>query len=288
MQTRRIYNMTNHMKNNSNKVVWLTGSASGVGLHLTSLFQSMGYQVIATDINEEAIHTAAKEGLWKTENMMIRKLNVCQKESWQSVFAEAIERFQKIDIVLNIAGYVKPGFLLETPIEELEKHIDVNLKGVIYGCHIIGLQMLKQGYGHIINIASLAGIAPVPGMGYYSTSKLGIRGYSLILAQELRDKGISVSVVCPDLIITPMYDLQLDFEKESALVFSGPKPLTVEDISDAIFNKVIPKKPFECTIPRHRGLLSKFSNAFPELAYKIAGPFKRIGEAKIRKARKTT
>ncbi len=279
--------MTNHKQNNSDKVVWLTGSASGVGLHLTNLFQSMGYRVIATDINGEAINKAAKEDHWKTENMLIRKLNVCQKESWQSVFSEAIERFGKIDILLNIAGYVKPGFLLETPIEELEKHIDVNLKGVIYGCHIIGQQMLKQSSGHIINIASLAGIAPVPGMGYYSTSKLGIRGYSLILAQELIDKGISVTVVCPDLIKTPMYDLQLDFEKESALVFSGPKPLTVDDISDAIFNKVLPKKPFECTLPRHRGWLSKFSNAFPALAYHITGPFKRIGEAKIRKARQS-
>ena len=284
--------MTNNNKtnaqNNANKVVWLTGSASGVGLHLTTLFQNMGYKVIATDINEEAILQAAEEGQWRTENMLIRKLNVCQKESWQSVFSEAIALFDHIDIFLNIAGYVRPGFLLETPIEELEKHIDVNLKGVIYGCHIVGQHMLTQGNGHIINIASLAGIAPVPGMGYYSTSKLGIRGYSLILAQELRDKGIAVTVVCPDLIKTPMYDLQLDFEKESALVFSGPKPLTVNDISDAIFNKVLPKKPFECTIPKHRGWLSKFTNAFPALAYHITGPFRRIGEAKIRKARSTS
>lgn len=273
--------------NDTNKIVWLTGSASGVGLHLTDLFQSMNYQVIATDINEAAIHKAATEKQWNSHNMLIRKLNVCQKESWESVFNEAIDQFGKIDIFLNIAGYVKPGFLLETPLEELDKHIDVNLKGAIYGCHIIGQQMVKQGEGHIINIASLAGIAPVPGMGYYSTSKLGIRGYSLILSQELRDKGVAVSVVCPDLIKTPMYDLQLDFEKESALVFSGTKPLNVTDISNAIFNKVLPNKPFECMLPRHRGWLSKFTNAFPALAYHITGPFKRIGEAKIRKARQS-
>ena len=280
--------MINQAENNTNKIVWLTGSASGVGLHLTDLFQAMNYQVIATDINESAIHKAASEKQWNTDNILIRALNVCDKESWQSVFNEVIERFGKIDIFLNIAGYVKPGFLLETPIEELDKHIDVNLKGAIYGCHIIGQQMIKQSEGHIINIASLAGIAPVPGMGYYSTSKLGIRGYSLILAQELRDKGVSVSVVCPDLIKTPMYDLQLDFEKESALVFSGVKPLTVNDISDAIFNTVLPKKPFECMLPRHRGWLSKFTNAFPALAYHITGPFRRIGEAKIRKAKQSS
>jgi 3-oxoacyl-[acyl-carrier protein] reductase len=280
--------MINHAQQNTNKIVWLTGSASGVGLHLTDLFQKMNFQVIATDINEEAIHQAAVEKKWNINNILIRKLNVCQKESWQLVFEEAIERFGKIDIFLNIAGYVKPGFLLETPLEELDKHIDVNLKGAIYGCHIIGQQMVKQGDGHIINIASLAGIAPVPGLGYYSTSKLGIRGYSLILAQELRDKGIAVSVVCPDLIKTPMYDLQLDYEKESALVFSGIKPLTVDDISDAIFNIVLPKKPFECMLPRHRGWLSKFSNTFPKLAYHITTPFKRIGEAKIRKAKESS
>ncbi|MFT6123534.1 MAG: 3-oxoacyl-[acyl-carrier protein] reductase [Oleiphilaceae bacterium] len=279
--------MINDTQKNTNKIVWLTGSASGIGLHLTDLFQKLNYQVIATDINEEAMHKAATEKKWHVGRMLIRKLNVCQKESWQLVFDEAIERFGKIDIFLNIAGYVKPGFLLETPLEELDKHIDVNLKGAIYGCHIIGQQMLKQSNGHIINIASLAGIAPVPGMGYYSTSKLGIRGYSLILAQELRDKGISVSVVCPDLIKTPMYDLQLDYEKESALVFSGVKLLTVNDISDAIFNTVLPKKPFECTLPRYRGWLATFTNAFPALAYHVSGPFKRIGEAKIRKAKQS-
>lgn len=277
--------MINHTRNDTNKIVWVTGSASGVGLHLTDLFQSMHYQVIATDINEPAIHEAAQAKKWNTDEMLIRKLDVCKKESWQSVFNEAIERFGKIDIFLNIAGYLKPVFLLETPIEELEKHIDVNLKGAIYGCHIIGQNMLKQGDGHIINIASLAGIAPVPGMGYYSTSKLGVRGYSLILAQELRDKGVAVSVVCPDLIKTPMYDLQLDFEKESALVFSGIKPLTVDDIAEAIFNQVLPNKPFELILPRYRGWLSKFTNIFPALAFYITGPFKRAGEAKIRKAK---
>jgi len=271
---------------NQLKTVWLTGSASGVGLHLTDVFQKRGYQVIATDINEDAMRAAAKERQWHTDNVLIKKLDICQTSSWQSVFDEAIERFKKIDIFLNIAGYVKPGFLMETPLEELEKHIDINLKGAIYGCHIIGQQMLQQGFGHIINIASLAGIAPVPGLGYYSTSKLGIRGYSLILAQELKPKGIAVSVVCPDLIKTPMYDLQLDYEKESALVFSGKRPLTVEDIEKAIFENVIPKQPFECILPKHRGWLSKFSNSFPTLAYRITGPFKRIGEAKIRKARK--
>jgi len=272
-------------QHNEQQVVWLTGSASGVGLHLTDQFQKMGYFVIATDINEEAVLRAAKDKQWNTDNMLIRKLDICQKESWKSVFDEAIERFKYIDVFLNIAGYVKPGFLMETPIEELDKHIDVNLKGCIYGCHIVGQKMLSQGYGHIINIASLAGIAPVPGLGYYSTSKLGIRGYSLILSQELRDKGVAVSAVCPDLIKTPMYDLQLDFEKESALVFSGQKALTVEDIEKAIFNDVLPNKPFECMIPKHRGWLSKFTNAFPALAYHITGPFKRKGEAKIRQAR---
>jgi len=276
---------SNAIQQSDQQVVWLTGSASGVGLHLTDQFQKMGYSVIATDINEDAVLKAAKDRQWNTDNMLIRKLDICQKESWKNVFDDAIERFNHIDIFLNIAGYIKPGFLMETPIEELDKHIDVNLKGCIYGCHIVGQKMLSQGYGHIINIASLAGIAPVSGLGYYSTSKLGIRGYSLILSQELKDKGVAVSVVCPDLIKTPMYDLQLDFEKESALVFSGNKALTVEDIEKAIFEQVLPNKPFECMIPKHRGWLSKFTNAFPTFAYYITGPFKRRGEAKIRKAR---
>ena len=85
--------MINQTKNNTNKIVWLTGSASGVGLHLTDLFQAMNYQVIATDINEDTIHQAATEKQWNINNMLIRKLNVCQKESWLSIFDEAVELF---------------------------------------------------------------------------------------------------------------------------------------------------------------------------------------------------
>ena len=136
--------------------------------------------------------------------------------------------------------------------------------------------MIETGHGHIINIASLAGVAPISGIALYSTSKFAVRGFSLALAQELTPHGINVSVICPDAIQTPMLDLQEDYD-EAALTFSGPKALTVEHIEDCLFSHVIPHAPFEVTLPWHRGVLAKIGSAFPQISMRLSNSLRKQG-----------
>ena len=141
--------------------------------------------------------------------------------------------------------------------------LDVNSKGVIFGTQAAVRVMLEQGHGHIINIASLAGVAPVPGLALYSASKFAVRGYTLAAAFELREKNIKVTAICPDAVQTPMLDQQVNRE-EAAMTFSGSaSPLTVEDIARAVFERALPKAPLEITLPLLRGLMAKFGSAFP-------------------------
>lgn len=140
--------------------------------------------------------------------------------------------------------------------------------------------MKFQEFGHIINIASLAGIAPVSGLSLYTASKFAVRGFSLAAAAEFRDFGIFVSVVCPDLVDTPMLTTQLDYPEESKLSFSGPKKvLRPEDITRVIL-ELMENPRVQVCIPERRGLLAKIAGAWP----KIGELFRANLESKGRKA----
>lgn len=244
-----------------NKVFVVTGAASGIGLHMVKQLSKNGNKVVATDININKL----KDCFSEIDNRLILHHDIADPKDWESVLSSTLEKFKKIDYLLNVAAIIKPGFLKENSIEDIDLHIDINVKGTFYGIQSCGQQMIKQGFGHIINVASLAGVAPIYGIGLYSASKYAVRGYSLAVAQELREHNVFVTVICPDLVKTPMLDLQLNYGDETALTFSGEKPLTVLDIEKA-FYKAINKRPMEICIPGSRGITAKIANFFPGVA----------------------
>ena len=147
--------------------------------------------------------------------------------------------------------------------------IDVNTKGVIFGTHAAAVVMVPRGQGQIINIASMAALAPVPGISVYSASKFAVRGFSLAAAQELERHGIRVSVVCPDAVDTPMVDYQLD-HAGAALTFSGPRILSVDEVARAIVGLLdrTKKHRLELIIPWRRGFLAKISTLLPRFLHR--------------------
>ena len=140
------------------------------------------------------------------------------------------------------------------------------------------LTMLNWGVdpARLIGSNPLAGLAPVPGLSLYSASKFAVRGYTLAAAHELRDKGIKVTVICPDAVQTPMLDLQVDYE-QAALTFSGSRSLTTHDVVSAILNRALVKAPLEITLPSSRGAVSKFASIFPGLSALLLNGLKQRG-----------
>ncbi len=246
-----------------NPVALITGAASGVGKHLASTLIERGYRLMLTDIQEEALRAAFPS----SETVQTRRLDIRSAEEWERLLGETLHLFGRLDYLFNIAGVVLPAFLLNTTREEIDRQIDTNLKGTVYGTHLAARIMSHQGHGHIINMASLAGVAPIPGMEAYTASKFGVRGFSLAAGIALREKGVHVTVICPDLIDTPMLDVQLQRPDESALAFATSRPLRVEQVTQAILH-AMERKPLEVTLPVSRGLLAKLGNAIPAL-----GPF---------------
>ena len=246
------------------KTVFITGSANGIGKHLSDVFYHQGHNVVATDFLIDKLHNQTKG--WNPETCLIEKLNVTNIENWKNVVRKTIIKFGKIDILLNVAGVITPGFVEDFALKDIDYHIDINVKGVMYGTKIVSDEMFKNRSGHIINFASLAGVAPIHGISLYSASKYAVRGFSLAIRPELKAKGVDVSVICPDLVNTNMLTEQLDY-KAAALTFSGNKPLTVHDIEKVIFNNALQKKQVEILVPLSRGWTAKLGNLFPSIGF---------------------
>lgn len=264
-------------------VAIITGAASGIGKHWAVALMKEGYRLVLGDIDEAGLAAAfPPRGI--PDNVVLQALDVTDVDSWVAIFQTAINAYQRVDYLFNIAGILIPGFIHETEVELIDRHLDVNAKGMMIGTKLAAELMVEQGHGHIINVASLAAIAPVPGLNLYAASKAAVRSFSLSVANELVDKGVAVTVICPDLVDTPMLEVQLD-HPEAALSFSGRmRPLTVLDLEKA-FHAAMQDKPLEITLPPSRGLLAKIANMFPATHHLLRRIFMRRGLRQQKKFR---
>jgi len=258
-------------------VFLLTGCASGIGRHLTRALSSLGHQVLATDINEEGLAAAAKADAWSDALVHRRRLDVRDGADWQRALDQVLADFGRLDVLLNIAGYLLPGWSWELDATQIDRHLDINVKGVMHGVTVVGRYFVGRGQGHVINIGSLASLAPVPGLSLYSASKFAVRGFTLAAAQELIPKGVKVTLVMPDAVQTPMLDLQVGYE-QAAMTFSGPRALTVEELERAIIDEVLPHAPLELPIPFVRGAVARFATFLPAAAISLGPLFTRKGK----------
>ena len=261
------------------EVMIITGCASGIGKYLTEKLYREGHCLAITDVNEEGLNKAAEQNGWTGEKVFVQAMDVTKRADWEKVIHATLARWKRIDVLMNIAGVIRPGFIHETDFDMIDFHIDINLKGTIYGTKLVSEQMVKQKQGHIINIASMAGIAPVSGLNLYSTSKFGVRGFTLSIANELQQHNVAVTVVCPDLVDTPMLTLQLDYP-EAALTFSGSRHLTVQEIGQVILEQGLQKKKLEIVYPTGRGLKAKIASFQPKVASLI---LKKLAEKGLKR-----
>ncbi len=258
------------------KTILITGAANGIGLHLGERAIKEGHRLIATDISMKQLKHSYENS---ENNILLYKLDVSKWSSWEKLMTNLEQKEITVDILMNIAGIVEPNFIYETSVENIDRQIDINLKGTIYGCRCFAPMMKSQRSGHIINISSMAGIAPIKGMNIYSATKFGVRGFSLAISQELKSFGVAVTVVCPDATKTPMLAYIKNFEA-AAMTFSAPKYLSVEEIGDAIYEDVLKKKMAELWIPKMRGTLALFGSTFPKFAGSIMEQMAKVGRKK--------
>lgn len=188
------------------KVCIVTGAASGLGRALSALLAEAGATVIVSDINFPAAEDLAHRFRELGVTAKAVRTDVTKSESVRQLVEGTAEEFGRIDYLFNNAGIAIFGEIRDLSLDHWRRVIDINLMGEIYGIHYAYPQMIKQGFGHIVNVASGFGMAPGPVNSPYVASKFAVFGLSHALATEARAFGVHVSVACPGFIKTPLVD----------------------------------------------------------------------------------
>jgi NAD(P)-dependent dehydrogenase (short-subunit alcohol dehydrogenase family) len=185
------------------QVAVITGGASGIGLAMATSFAARGLDVVVADVDAEPMAAAVELLEGRGVSAMGMHTDVREASHLDALAAATLERFGRVDVICNNAGVVSPMKpIWEVDLRDWEWVLAVNLLGVIHGMRSFVPHLIAQGSGHVVNTASMAGIAVIPSLGPYSAAKFGVVGLSEMLAVELVDvaPAVGVTVVCPGMI----------------------------------------------------------------------------------------
>jgi len=188
------------------KVALVTGAASGIGRATAALFGREGAKVMCADLDAEGAEQVARQIADSGGEAASVQADVSVAADVERMVRATVERWGRLDVLVNNAGiyFILP--LTQVPEEEWDRLIDINLKGVYLGCKYAIPQMVSQGKGVIVNTASIAGLRGAANWTTYCASKGGVVQLTKALAMELARLNIRVNCVCPGIIDTGMFD----------------------------------------------------------------------------------
>jgi short-subunit dehydrogenase len=231
--------------------VLITGAGRGIGQASADLFARKGSEVALADIDLAAARSAAA-----AIGARAFELDVRDRDRWDAVAAA----FGEIDILVNNAGVMPAGSFLDEPDPVGHTTIDVNLWGLIHGMRAVVPGMIERGRGHVVNVASLAGKIPVPGLAVYNASKFAAVGLSAATRLEFAEYGVSVSAVLPSAVRTRL---------SSGLTLGRGMPTVgPEDVAAAILQTCRTRRA-ETTVPSYLGPIDIALSAAPESAVRL-------------------
>ncbi len=218
-------------------VAIVTGAASGIGRALSRDLAQRGAQVVLADLQEDAAEQVAAEIRQAGGSAESRKLNVTDFEAVTALVHDVAKTRGRLDYIFNNAGIAVLGEAKKYEIGNWNRVLDVNLHGVIHGVQAAYQVMISQGFGHIVNTASITGLVPMTGLLSYATAKHAVVGLSNALRVEAEELGIRVTVLCPGAI-------------ETAIVSGGKfgedlRPVS-QDIQRQLWERLHPISAEEC------------------------------------------
>jgi len=196
------------------KVAIVTGAAQGIGKAIADKLSLAGCNIVIADISEDLLDKACDEISKKGVNVLGVKVDVSSFTSVEELVKKTLDKFKKIDILINNAGITRDNLLLRMSEEDWDRVLNINLKGVFNCIKTVSRQMLKQRSGIIVNVASIIGMIGNPGQANYSASKAGVIALTKTCAKELASRNIRVNAIAPGFIKTHMTDVLPDNVKE--------------------------------------------------------------------------
>jgi meso-butanediol dehydrogenase/(S,S)-butanediol dehydrogenase/diacetyl reductase len=239
-----------------NRVVLVTGGARGIGLGIVKAFASRGCKVMIADLGDSTDWnyelsgkdelTKAGKDVGKLGEVETCNVNVTDSESCHQAVQGCVDRFGCIDVLINNAGVVQSGSILEFTEEDWDRLFAVNTKGLFLMTRAALPELLKSGNASIVNTASIAGKKGHPNMAAYCGSKFAAIGITQSFAAELAPEGIRVNAICPGVVGTAMWlehlmpsnttdeaEKNKNFEEAMATEIPLGRPQNVEDMGEA-------------------------------------------------------
>lgn len=229
-----------------NKVAIVTGGASGIGRALCEELGRLGAMVVVTDINAEGVQQVTSSINSNGGRARIACLDVTQAEDLEKLIQEVASEHGRLDYMFNNAGIGIMGEFRNMNLDHWKRVVDINLWGVIQGTYAAYKIMCQQGYGHIVNTASAAGLLPGAMGTVYNTTKHAVVGLSTSLHAESAAYGVNVSVVCPGFIQTPIFQSMesVGINKDlAAKMLASVKMMDAGKCARIILNGVARNKP---------------------------------------------
>lgn len=198
-----------------NKVAVITGGTRGIGKAIAKIFAQNGYNLVINYVSENTDIESLEKEIKNNNEILFVRANVSKFDEAENLIKNAIERFGKIDVLVNNAGITRDNLILRMKEEDFDSVISTNLKGTFNVTKNAVSYMMKKRAGKIVNISSVVGVSGNAGQCNYAASKAGIIGFTKSIAKELASRGILANCIAPGFIGTDMTEVLSDAVKEN-------------------------------------------------------------------------
>jgi NAD(P)-dependent dehydrogenase (short-subunit alcohol dehydrogenase family) len=224
-----------------NRVMVITGAASGLGKALALAAAKQGFQVAVADVQDQAGKATVDALREHQVNAEYFHCDVSQEDALLKLKDSIIKHFGRVDVVINNAGVGSQGAICDSTEAEWNRQWQINLMGVVRGCQAFVPQLRKSNDAAIVNVASFAAIALAPGMASYNVVKAGVLALSETLRGELHADGIHVAVACPAFFKTNLTDSMHDADekvKNQINRWMSNSKYTADDVAQMILSAI--------------------------------------------------
>ncbi|MDX3520507.1 SDR family NAD(P)-dependent oxidoreductase [Streptomyces scabiei] len=245
------------------RIVLVTGAASGIGAAIAELAVARGHRVMLTDVDEAAVVGRARS---LGPRAAACALDIRSPAEWAGAFDAAETAFGGVDVLVNNAGIIHTGVARDLRQQQHRDIVEVNLLGTITGVCTALERMTAQGHGHIINVCSMTSFLPLPGYATYCASKYGLRAFHHSVAIEERDGPLDFTIVHPPSTRTAM--LEQEMADPSCAIAFAEKSYAPQRIARAVVD-ALATKPVEVVFPPFAGRVQRIAGVFPRLMRRI-------------------